>query len=269
MSPAHAELSARTLAPAVPSSRVTGRHELKYVVRPETARRILEFIRPHLTLDVHGRDRPANAYTVRSVYYDSPTLACFRDKIGGQRCREKHRLRTYNEPGSAPLRFELKQKRGACYAKHKIPVDSRAIAPDGTGMMLDWLSSESGTPAEEVARQRVLFKLRRHAYRPIVLVTYDREAYTGRWDETTRVTCDRHLRARPCPAHSSIHDEAGWNYPLGEWVIVEVKFTRLVPRWMGAVHGRLQLKTQACSKYCTAVADLLGEDAGTRRERHV
>ena len=55
---------------------------------------------------------------------------------------------------------------------------------------------------------------------------------------------------------------------LGEWVIVEVKFTRHVPRWMGTVHGRFQLKPQACSKYCTAVAELLGEDAGTRRRRY-
>jgi hypothetical protein len=134
--------------------------------------------------------------------------------------------------------------------------------------MLDWLPGESDTPAEEVARQRVLFKLRRRAYRPIVLVTYDREAYTGRGDETTRVTFDRHLRVRAFPPPSAMHDETGWRYPLGDWVIVEVKFTRLVPPWMGAVHGRLQLKTQACSKYCTAVAAALGVDARTRRQHH-
>jgi len=206
---------------------------------------------------------------VRSVYYDSPTLECFRAKVGGQQVREKHRPRTYNEPGSAPLRFELKQKRGVGYAKHKLPIDRRAIAPDGRGTMLDWLSGEAGTSAEETARQRILFKLRRCAYRPIVLVTYDREAYIGRWDETTRVTFDRNLRVRAFPPLSAIHDETSWNYPVGDWVIVEVKFTRLVLPWMGAVHGRLQLKTQACSKYCTAVAEVIGVDARTRRERHV
>ena len=244
------------------------RHELKYVVRSETARRILEFIRPHLRPDVHGRDRPGRAYTVRSVYFDSPALECYHAKIGGQQFREKYRLRTYNEPGAAPLRFELKQKRGADYTKHKIPIDPRAVAPNAGGTMLDWLPADRGTGAGEVARQRVQVKLRRGRYVPVVLVTYDREAYTGRWDDTTRVTLDRHLRVRPHPARSAIHDESGWSYPLGEWVIVEVKFTRLVPRWMGALHGRLQLKTQACSKYCTAVAAVLGIDAGTRREPH-
>ena len=244
------------------------RHELKYVVRPETARRLLEFIGPHLTLDPHGRDRPAHAYTVRSVYFDSPTFECFHAKTGGQQFREKYRLRTYNEPGSAPVHFELKQKRGVDYAKHKIAVNSRAIAPNAGGTMLDWLPGRSGPSADEVGRQRILFKLRRHAYRPVVLVTYDREAYVSRWDGTARVTLDRHLRVRTARAISAIHDESGWTYPLGEWVIVEVKFTRLVPRWMGAVHGRLQLKTQACSKYCTTVAELLDEDAGTRRRRH-
>ena len=201
-------------------------------------------------------------------YFDSPTLECFQAKIGGQQFREKYRLRTYNEPGSAPLCFELKQKRGAAYAKHKIPIDGRAVAPDAGGTMLDWLPGEPGAGAQEVARQRIHVKLRRCGYGPVVLVTYDREAYTGRWDETTRVTLDRHLRVRPYPPRWAIHDESGWTYPLGEWVIVEVKFTRLVPRWMGAVHGRLQLKTQACSKYCTAVAELLGAGAGARRERY-
>ena len=237
-------------------------------MRPATARRILQFVRRHLTLDAHAQDRPAHAYTVRSVYYDSQSLECFRAKLGGQRFREKYRLRTYNEPGSAPLRFELKQKRGAGYAKHKLPIDSGALASEGAGTMLDWLPGESDTPAGEVARQRVLFKLRRRAYRPIVLVTYDREAYTGRGDETTRVTFDRHLRVRAFPPPSAMHDETGWRYPLGDWVIVEGKFTRLVPPWMGAVHGRLQLKTQACSKYCTAVAAALGVDARTRRQHH-
>ena len=249
------------------SSRAIGRHEIKYVVRPATAREILELVRAHLILDAHGRDRPANTYTVRSVYFDSPALECYEAKIGGQLSREKYRLRTYNDIGSAPLHVELKRKRGATHTKHRIPIDSRAIAPDAGGTILDWLPGESPTPAAEAARQRILFKLRRRAYRPVVLVTYDREAYTDRLDSTTRVTLDRHLRAKPSSALQEIHDESGWTYPLGEWVIVEVKFTRHVPRWMGTVHGRLQLKAQACSKYCTALAELSG-DAGTRRERH-
>ncbi len=251
------------------ASRATGRHEPKYVVRPETARRILQLIRPHLTLDAHGRNRAGDAYTVRSVYFDSPRLECFWAKIGGQRFREKYRLRTYNERGSAPLHLELKQKLGGDYAKRKIPIDHRAIAPDAAGTILDWVPTASSAPADEVARQRLMFRLRRRAYRPVALVTYDREAYTGRWDGTTRVTFDRHVRAVPSPLLSAIHDESGWTRLLGEWVIVEVKFTRLVPRWMGVVHGRFWLKAQACSKYCTAVAALMGDIAGTRLERHV
>lgn len=254
-------------APDARSPRATTRHELKYVVRPETARRFLALVGPHLTRDPHGRDRPGHTYTVRSVYFDSSSFECYRAKIGGQLFREKYQLRTYNEPDSAPLRFELKQKRRADYAKHKLPIDVGAIAPGAGGTMLDWVPTASDTAAEEGARQRILFKLRRVAYRPQVLVTYDREAYTGRWDETTRVTVDRGVRVRQHPSLSAIHEESGWMHPLGEWVIVEVKFTRLVPRWMGAVHGRLRLKTQACSKYCTAVAELLGA-AGGRRACH-
>ncbi len=206
---------------------------------------------------------------MRSIYFDSPTLDCHWAKVGGQWFREKYRLRTYNEPGSAPLSFELKQKRGGDYIKRRFPVDGGALAPGVGGTMLDWLPSELLTPVAEAARQRVVFKLRRHAYRPTVLVTYDREAYTDRWDATTRVTVDRHLRATAFPALSAMHDESAARRLLGEWVIVEVKFTRLVPRWMGAAHGRFRLKTQACSKYCTAVAAVMGDTARSRRTHHV
>ena len=166
MAASHARSAGPIPDPGRPSPRAAGRHEFKYVVRPETARRLLEFIGPHLRLDPHGRDRPAHAYTVRSVYFDSPTFECFHAKTAGQQFREKYRLRTYNEPGSAPVRFELKQKRGVDYAKHKIAINSRAIVPEAGGTMPDWMPGRSGPSADEVARQRVLFKLRRHAYPP-------------------------------------------------------------------------------------------------------
>ena len=236
-------------------------------MRPDTARRFHELISRHIVLDPHARARRGHAYTVRSIYFDSPTLECYWTKIGGQHFREKYRLRTYNEVGSAPLNFELKQKRGTDYWKFKIPVDGRVVTLDAASMV-DWLPTTSAQREDDAGRQRVLFKLRRMAYRPSVLVTYDREAYVSRWDPTARITFDRHLRARPYPAMSSLHDESQWSYPLSEWVIVEVKFTRLVPRWMATVHGRLQLKTQACSKYCTAVAETVVYDGGVRWARH-
>lgn len=236
---------------------------MKYVVRPETARRLVTLLGSDLDRDPHAVRHASGAYTVRSVYFDSPSLECYRLKTGGQLFREKYRVRTYDEPGSAPLQFELKQKRGSRYRKHKLPLDARVLAGGAGASLLDWIPGPQGGDAE-VARQRLLYRLRARSYRPVVLVTYEREAYVGRQDDTVRVTLDRHVRARACSSLSSIYDESRWTRPLGDWVIVEVKFTRRVPRWMGALHRHGRLKPQACSKYCTAVAALFGEESRVR-----
>ncbi|MCK4391677.1 VTC domain-containing protein, partial [Candidatus Bipolaricaulota bacterium] len=48
------------------------RYELKHVLRPEVAERVVDFLAPHLEMDEHCRGRDSNSYTVRSIYFDSP-----------------------------------------------------------------------------------------------------------------------------------------------------------------------------------------------------
>ena len=62
------------------------RYEFKYLVRPEVAERVVDFLAPHLEMDEHCRGRDSNSYTVRSIYFDSPDFECFHEKLGLPTC---------------------------------------------------------------------------------------------------------------------------------------------------------------------------------------
>ena len=116
----------------------TSRLERKYLLSPEEARQVSRFLAARLEVDPHARGRPGNAYTVRSVYFDSPGLICYHAKQNGAPVREKYRVRTYNEPGSAPIFLERKARQGHLYRKEKARMNDARLgcqpARDGQGV---------------------------------------------------------------------------------------------------------------------------------------
>jgi len=235
-----------------------GRHELKYLVRPEQAEAIAAFIAPYLDLDKYCQSRKDNEYTVRSIYYDSPSFLCFHEKLDGVRERHKYRIRTYNETMSVAY-LENKRKVGGTHHKAKTLLSAE---------VLDALSRRDGYAVQDhlpptavgTVIDQLLYRMTRDAFAPLSLVVYEREAfvYPGQHD-IVRLTFDRNLRARLYPRLEDIHEEAGLVPLLYPWVILEVKFTGLVPRWFRRLNTLFHLKRQACSKFGLSVAQLLGE----------
>lgn len=234
------------------------RYELKYLLRPELAERVVDFLRPYLEVDKYCNGNDANTYTVRSIYFDSPDFECFHAKRGGQKYREKFRIRTYNHSGFAPLFLENKRKNGLSYVKDKVSLNNDALKAI-RNLDYDGLRDMDILEDERRILDRLFFHIYRRAYFPVVLIAYEREAYVYPGQETIRVTLDRNLRARMFPNLDQIYDEDGLETLFYNWIILEVKFTDVMPRWMRRLSTLFQLRRQACSKYCTCVAHFLGE----------
>ena len=107
--------------------------------------------------------------------------------------------------------------------------------------------------------ERFLFHLRGKAYFPVVLVAYEREAYIEPGGNNIRVTLDKNLRAALFPGLDQIYEEERLEYILYNWIILEVKFSQILPRWLKRLVSLFNLNRQACSKYCTSVGHFLGE----------
>jgi len=215
----------------------------------------------HLELDKYSQGRPKNMYSVRSIYYDSPSFTCYYEKANGEKNRRKYRVRTYNQQDSGALFLECKQRRGGTYTKRRERLDAA-----GLGGLREQCGLDASIAEPSGVLGQLLLSMDRWEYQPTALVVYDRTAYVypGQ-QETIRVTFDRNLRGRIFPALDEIHDEADLIPLLYGWAILEIKFNDVVPRFLSQLVGRYSLQRQACSKYGVAVSLLLGENP-TRKE---
>ncbi len=242
------------LANSSPGPAASGRWELKYLLTLEDARRISRYLSAQLEVDPHAQGRPGNVYTVRSVYFDSPGLICYHAKENGGPIRQKYRVRTYDEPGSAAYFLERKARRGQVYRKEKVRLNDAWLACLEAQDGLDF----AGVASYPNLLQRLLFLMDRHAFVPTVLIVYEREAYVEFADQdTVRITIDRNLRAAAFPRLDEIYEEEGLRSILTHVAVLEVKFTAVVPRTLPQLTRQFPLLRRACSKYATCIEHLV------------
>jgi len=173
-------------------TRSFNRYEFKYVIPVEKAERIISEL-DHVTRpDEHCLD---SGYRVVSLYYDSPDLTCFWDKVDGVRLRRKLRIRIYPAAGEAvrEAMVEIKQRtnRMVCKRRVRLPVREAEDLCDGPRRPagLDTLDEQVAAEVEYLARTMRL--------RPSCITSYLRRAFIGgRYDAGLRMTFDTDLRCR-------------------------------------------------------------------------
>ena len=88
------------------------RFELKYLITLQQADRFKQDLRAYLSPDENGIGD--GSYQLASLYYDSPDLRCYWEKVEGIRYRRKLRIRHYESPAGVtddtPVFIEIKQR---------------------------------------------------------------------------------------------------------------------------------------------------------------
>ena len=179
-------------------------------------------------------------YTVRSLYFDTPSDKALREKIDGVNRREKFRIRYYNyDPSLIHLEKKSKQNGlGTKFSASLSPEETRAII----GGDLDWMRS-----CDRPLVQELYCKMRYQGLRPRTLVDYTREPYIY-GPGNVRVTFDYDLRTGL--SSTDFLDPACPTIPAGDApIILEVKWDAFLP---SVIRDAVQLKgrhTSAFSKY--------------------
>lgn len=226
------------------------RNELKYLVRESDRDRLLRLIAPYVVPDAHAtvNEDGVPGYTVRSIYFDSPGLRDWAEKESGDEIRRKVRVRGYDRPGSSLIYLEIKRKQNMAVWKDRVP-----LAPEAAAQILSGDAVPPGLPQKtKVRAERFIYRLRAEHRRPVLLVTYDREPWVGRFDPSLRVTLDRRLRVSSYP---SVGPRLTGLYAdrqrpiLDGRFILEVKYDRVFPSWLRHVQAMLRIRQQALSKY--------------------
>jgi SPX domain protein involved in polyphosphate accumulation len=246
---------------------IVERYEHKFLVEESLVPEIQSFARSTCTLDTHARSD--GAYTIRSLYFDTPAFDLYAANEREQGHRFKARARMYPDAADSPYFLEIKRRFLDVIVKTRaaVPSDRWRQAIDCDAVTLDALPARSRDAVVAFAA-----KVHTHHLEPVVLVQYEREAYVSEMDSYARLTLDRNICVQSMteldfvadPKRWRAVDHAGQTRTSRAMAVLELKFERRPPVWMHAMVRRLELVRYSFSKYCYGVLNELTL-AGTDR----
>jgi hypothetical protein len=207
--------------------------ELKFLLDEAAALRVEAWARRHLAPDPHAEEALGGAYTIHSLYLDTPGFDVFRRADAD--LRHKYRVRRYGR-GDA-LYLERKTRCGDRVSKQRVAVEDVRLPLLPTG------AAEPGWPGEWFQSEVLARRLR-----PVCRISYRRTAFVGDDCGPVRLTLDRHARCVPQPSWHV--DALGDGLPLlpGQ-VVLELKYRDALPALFKRLLVELCLNPGSVSKY--------------------
>ena len=213
------------------------RHEWKHEISTSDMISIRQRMRVIAKTDPHALD---GTYRIRSLYFDNLADKALREKIDGVNCREKFRIRYYNDDLSF-IRLEKKSKWNGLGNKQSATLsaeEAQAIV-DGD---LDWMMVSNHPLLQELYTKMTVQGLR-----PKTIVDYTREPFVYA-PGNVRVTLDYDIRTGlGC---TDFLNPNAITIPAGDApIILEVKWDEYLP---SVIRDAVQLngrRSTAFSKY--------------------
>lgn len=229
------------------------RYELKYMLTAEQKQKLLRLMRDKMQLDDYGRS------SIRNIYYDTRDFRLVRRSIEKPVYKEKLRVRSYGSVGADGVVFvELKKKFESVVYKRRIAATETQARR--------WLAGLEAAPEDaQIAREIDYFRQFYRSLRPMVYLSYDREAYYSTIGEDLRLTLDENILWRDTAL--SLTEEPGGRrvIPAGS-TLMELKTGTAIPLWLARFLSEERIAKISFSKYGEAyrqkiTGDVLGEPA--------
>lgn len=225
------------------------RYELKYMLNIEQKEKLIRFMEPYMALDPFGKS------TIRNVYYDTDTYRLIRRSLEKPAYKEKLRIRSYEKAsGDSDVFVELKKKyKSVVYKRRMVMPELEAI---------DWLSGQQSCPEQtQISREIDYFQSFYGTLRPVVFLSYDREAFYSVADDDFRMTFDENILYREEDL-SLTADIYGTPLLKKDQVLMELKTVGGLPLWMTHFLTRQRIQRTSFSKYGTAYQRMQTKTAG-------
>ncbi len=231
---------------AVATHQTLNRFEVKYLVATRRVPGLLAELGGYLQRDSHWEDDWG--YSLSSVYWDTPDLRFFWEKIEGMKFRRKLRFRRY---GQTPDVFvEVKQREDRTLQKRRVrwPLEQvEAVFGQGDGGVR-FAAAAGDTVATEVA-----LLIERYRLRPTMAIRYRRRAFFGAFDPELRVTVDGRIQYHPSDFNLRTPFESGRAVLDPRVSVLEIKYDHRAPIWLTKAICRQELRMVRMSKYCSAI----------------
>lgn len=232
------------------SIRKFNRFEIKYILTLKQAEDLKKDLALYLVPDQHSTND--GRYKLASVYYDSPKLNCYWEKVNGDRFRRKLRIRHYESStplqGSTPVFAEIKQRIGKVTQKRRAVLTYDQALQLCNHRVIPEYAREDKAVIEEIYEF-----IWRYNLQPVNIIRYDRQAFMSRdWDQGLRVTFDTKIRSQEHPL-SLQTDMSDLPIVSENQVILEIKVNEQIPMWLTQIIAAHNLHTTGFSKYCRGI----------------
>lgn len=227
---------------------IFSRYELKYLIPFKTYQQLVPLLLEKMRFDKFGQQ---GCYNIVSLYFDSDDKAIYYETRNKLRFRQKLRLRIYDQANlDSPSFLEIKQKYNNVVNKRRTKIklrDAYHFLEENSVNQMDRYELSNPQILKEVQSFRSLYQLD-----PRLIVSYDRQALHGLYEDDLRVTFDYHLMCRD----QNLHVEDG---PKGAYfvdkdlVIMEVKVSHSVPLWLTRLLSEFECPKKSVSKFCTSM----------------
>lgn len=221
--------------------------EIKFVVAPDVAARMLEWSRSRLSPDPYAGGEAGDEYRTTTLYFDTSDFAVYHRR--GSYKRSKYRVRRYGAADMVFLERKLRTAKMLNKRRTTIPLPDLPLvsSPNVPGIWPGYWF------AQRVAARDVS---------PVCQVVYHRHARVGAGPYgPMRLTFDDGIRVQPC---STLEFAPGKGHPvLVDRTIVEMKFRVDMPAVLRHLVEEFRLESTAVSKYRLALEALRREGLST------
>ncbi len=216
------------------------RTENKYIINSIQMQNIKAKLDKILKRDFHSQN---GSYMVRSLYFDSINNIDFQTKLAGTEIRKKIRIRTYDTHANK-CKLEMKAKNGD--NQHKI---SLWITKDDTYQLInrkfDVLKKYFNTNEAAID---IYLTMRLGCYIPVVMVEYERIAYTYPINNA-RITFDFNIKSSE--SNFDLFDSnILYNNIMLENIVLEVKYNGKSISFINNILNKFKIVKTSISKYC-------------------
>lgn len=212
------------------------RYEMKYLITNRQRKIIMRAMQNYMKPDDYGRS------TICNIYYDTPDYYLIRNSLDKPVYKEKLRVRSYGTVhANGNVFVELKKKYRDVVYKRRISLPEREA-------MFYLGSDASGGLDGQIGSEIDYFRFFYRDLAPRVYISYDREAFYDRQDDTFRMTFDDNIMWRD-------YDLSLTKPPYGRMILppntslLEVKTSGGIPLWLSSVMSENGIFKTSFSKY--------------------
>lgn len=224
------------------------RHELKYFINNYQYDEIKPILSSLLKRDSNMKNN--KAYTIRSLYFEDMYNSAYNEKQSGLGVRKKYRIRIYNY-SDENIKLECKHKNDSYIFKEHMQINKDEydkITKNDIRFLLE---------RKEQLAHEFYVDMRTRLLKPKVIVDYERESFVDKAGDV-RITFDRNIRAVKSNFNIFNKDLPHYNVLNNETMIVEIKFTGILPEKIRKLFKVKNYVQTSASKYCLCVDKMNG-----------